>query len=813
MSGWTNWPAVHGETDIQQYEWFIQLWYAFRERCWIKDEPFFPKCSEPWDGYEKANSPTGFPFNGYVRSISGSRVTIDADRLWPAGRWYNWTEPPGPTGIPRHGVPAFYDLVIHDRTDRVEKMVRAEITASGADYVDIADISDYVTAGVISGVSELEGKEAYIIKRGGVWWAERWPAWPNDPEIATGTAAEGSPAGTIEISGQGVWEVDQFVGKQVMFRGTDGRLKRQGIVSNSSNALNLADGTITAAGGLFAIVEPGARWAWGRPKEDILCWYRGKTRPYWTRPLNDPVEESEEWVAQTDIPVAPEYRVESPLCFAVSPDIDTDAWVERFNKCYEGPQTESPVAPDLFKTLRTLQAKGEELSKSFIERRDYSGAPYMHPYTQAEYFKTITGEFRETETTGMNYDPQTGLGDGTLYVKPFTFPFEATAEEPLTVYYTIYTSTRALTHKDATENPQEQRSERLASGKEVLEEKTVTYTSGTSADHLGPGHVWLDHDDLQGHTAGVAGNFVSRKVLISFGYRRWLGRKVNYVYPQMFFVPESNLAAAPTETDPGAWWQRPASSRYLDWGDNGLKSDSARPKVGERARYWGDNQNDPPYQLPADILLDEGVKHQLKRTFNQRDPSLLSGTATDESVNGWYLTDGSKGWYRHGKHAITHQGMAGAGSAGSLTTSTPDAFWAGTRLVGLVLKLANGRQVPITGQDGATVTFPPHMDVTVTSGLQFSIDEPKYEANTFMQRRVEVVDPTSGMKHRRNITHNSDTTLFFDEALPFDPAPGTEYRILELQPGDVVTWDGTKWVTDPSSTFIAANSEVVPFRL
>lgn len=176
---WIHFPLVNGD-DMQLYAALEELWFAEQERHKGLGEPFWPKPNTPYESGES-----------FTLTNAGSTYTLtDSGKHWtlgtpPAGcgysgtRWfeYNIECPPQSSD----NIIPFYD-VIFDHAEP-KRVVRAQITAeNGDDTLPLTftpSIASLIAQGVIDDVSDLESRTYYIIKRGGLWWSDRWPNFPN----------------------------------------------------------------------------------------------------------------------------------------------------------------------------------------------------------------------------------------------------------------------------------------------------------------------------------------------------------------------------------------------------------------------------------------------------------------------------------------------------------------------------------------------------------------------------------------------------------------------------------------------------------
>lgn len=771
---------------------------------------------------------------------------FDSSKDWsgfPSGcsgtsRWFNVSC----TGDPNTA--QFYDLIIEGggppgsyqgtRGDET-KVIRCQITGGTATSVTFADtINDYITAGIIPNLGVLAGKSYFIIKRDGLWWADRedsksrWPSWPNgfvvggpgkqqlwsaDLTSATNESLtshldtfKNLNCVTFDAGELQSWDKDRWKNYELLVYGSDGYLHRVVITGNNTDTLTFAPQTWTPQGN-FIICEPGMRGFPSRRHGVPKWWYSGYQESYRTHLPNDTL-------GAVNMPVPSILISRGTIEPCDPPDLDDifdiDYYIPGDDICADQ-HGDVFLTPDFWKTRRALQISVEGLVGSFTDLQLVSSNPQTL-YTLASVLKqaNINGQ----TTTISTVDNMTNVATIAAINMPRKTPGSA-LETSMTGYFTVYDDDNNV----------------VASG-------TGTFTSTTL---------------VSGSTLTDALN--GFRVVLSWGWTRYWPREFGRYYPATVFIPDNDTGEGGAGIiDPahvvnlalsgcfgvGQWIFRDRSTSYREKNGFGFDGDSGTAFInGEMARFVGTHwaQPDTGYSTTAPMTRsvaddDDTLPYWDHFTVGERLPTAQSvedlahiGRATSGGTN--YLTDTDKTWYdtvwyEPSGNMRTESGTASSGSTTTIvdTSKTNNVlqnahcFWDTGRFDGLAgayvtfpIKITQDRSgttttyhtfITASSQTGAntTITFRAVTGMpAVQSGDTYEINEP-YEINRFQQRILRITK-SSGEVIETTILGNDDTTLFFD-ALPDGKFVEAEdgYEIIEAEFGSVFKWNSStnKWV-------------------
>jgi hypothetical protein len=156
--------------------WLSQFWKAVAERAVA-----IGGSSTDEKGVRVFPIHTGEYYHGTVTGASETTITDAGQTASPSHQWahvwYGYTPPPDSPDADD------FDVII-DTTDE-RKTVRAHITSAETGTVNadspygtilnIANLRDFVTQGIIASVSELVGRDYWIIRHDAPWWSDRRP--------------------------------------------------------------------------------------------------------------------------------------------------------------------------------------------------------------------------------------------------------------------------------------------------------------------------------------------------------------------------------------------------------------------------------------------------------------------------------------------------------------------------------------------------------------------------------------------------------------------------------------------------------------
>jgi hypothetical protein len=783
--GWTNWPPQPGLTDIQAYDFLIQLWKACRERAWALGSEFFPRTNLVWESGT---------IDYLTQNPDGTWTLTDSDKDWQPNttyctgdRWTNYVCEELPY-IPRN-----YDVVIDFNRDDPRACVRAQITANTPSTLTLSDLSDHVTAGLIPSVSALVGKTYRIIKRNGLWWSDRnaslgrWLDWPNDQELDKGSVAS-STTTTLTINDpKKRWPINEWAGKDLLVY-AGGKLARRTIASNTPDTLTFS-AMPDAPGGVYVIVAHGGKATPGKPASTPFWWYGGASKPYWSHHPDD----------QLGVTLAPAATVSwssgaAGFCEDQShAALDVDLWSEVQEECSEADKCYSP---GLFKTLRGIQLWLEGVAGSFVEAKNYDGAEAIPNFTTATWFHAAGINSGSTSVSGPD-------GDGNYF---FNAP---TAYEGIALHWTVLKTTGDI---------QASGSSVVSGGKVVvgtdenLDGKSVIYSAGWTRYHPREfTYLYERSAFIPDVDSGLDGEGVIDP-------------------PRVTDFEEDGCFGV------GMWVKRGPSTGYKGYNEYGFAVEGEAFQTGICARYAGDDWHDtgtgiidpvevslsrPSGQTPDLQYWDRFYEGQHPKPPYGNTQKLIEadrvGVATGGSNRS--LVDTAKNWWNphwySGGVLRIESGTATSGSGTHVLIEAfkvdPDderhCFWQSERFVGFahayaefileVDKVVGGQTVttklPITGVSGRNVSFAAVPGFSVSAGDAYRIREPKYNLNRYKGKMLRLIDPATSATHDVVVTHSDDNTLFFAPQ-SFTVGADWAYQILEHDTGGVWKWDGTKWI-------------------
>lgn len=805
MAGWTNKPTTSGG-DIQAYEWLAEFDWSITYKHRAIGAMHYPQGQRAnWGGGTITSISQNSDGSWTITDSGANWVSTNPDCTGP--RYFQYTCDPKFNYLPK-----LYDCIIEGDVNDERKQYRAKIIGNDtAKTIKIENtLDDYVTANLLSSVSSLVGKKIYFIKRGGLWWHDRRLQWPNDQELAKGVAAS-STTTTLTIStlpqvGQDVtpWTENQFAGRDLLIY-AGGKLVRRSITSNTIDTLTFP-AMPTAPGGNYIILASGGRGFPGRQPGYPYEWYAGASRNVWGHDPGDNLVGIKS-PATTLTWSSGSTGAYGLICETVTRFniLDNDIWSDVTEECSEA---DDPKSPNLFRTIRARQVEIMNLLPNFIEKKSYQDALSIPKFTIAKAFhkcginsgaSTVSG----TLNTQNPDDPNDDTLDGaTFSVNPIYNGFS--------VFYTI------------------------------IGEDGSNLENGTGA--VVDGVVTLGQRNYKTHNG--------RQVVYTAGFTRWYPLLIGHMRERTAFVadwemkgdpiPEKVIYDPPTvasfcceDQDPaplicckdcfgvGMYITRMPDGTLLVFGDDGLAASGGEPQPGDCARYVGENLSDSAAWLSEEIE-DNGQSVELKyfdRMFEGNHPQKPWGTKQDQqrvdriikatSGTSRSITDTTKSWWSDwfgGGQFKLHTGTLIAGGSSSVTIDPLYLFGSDDERHCYFTSRFNGKPVfadfifevvhggithkmPITSVVGGVVNFA-SVGVTFDAGDQWSIREaPKI--NRYRGLEVELVNPADGSKHRVEITHSDNDTLYFANQSFVVEADWTG-RILEPETGGVWMFSTSK---------------------
>ncbi len=887
---WSQWPIVNSPTvasgipgsgtDIQYYNWLTQIWRAVWERQWCLtgsiSQTIVGSGGFTWTTPEIVPQPSRTNVvwaGGTITAMSGSGRTwlfTDSSKAMPPsgqpddGHWWNGQQRPtgcsynywvsldctdDPPDLPY--LPANYDVIIEYDNGEEEwyrdiqpwQIVRGSMISSTSQTFTLdVRLDNYVTAGVIPS-TDLVGKRYYIIKTGGLWWADkdfefgRYPDWPNTEEKWKGTV----DAGKMFVGGSGYlfeelndikedpynipfnyrihWDRDKWQNKSVIVYDSNQVLHR--LTPSSSNENTIFFGGldfIPPASGEpaidytlvneYIIIGPsgvdtnqplsngipasGMGWP-DRQFMPMTWWYGGAHKDIYYHDPSDTIgvnhkSFADDSVTWEELETTFEVACGDPESQHTENDhLDRDVWSSVTNMC---DPADFNFSPHLNKTLRSMQAAIESAIPFFVRPIDYDGLKDIPNYSPAQCFADC----------GIN------AGSGTVITPApggsYTFAVPSGYNNASLFYETVRNGVRTAV-----------------------------------------GSVAVNASGIA--TVGAASSGSS--VVYSAGWTRYYPREFTNLYQRSCFVPDIKdeegiqTAIYPPEIDDfgetgcfgvGTWHSRSPSSGYKYYSSFGYSQDNITGFVpGDVARYVGDNWADPGTTVTYDSEEYSPDLEYWDRMYEGNHPRqtelmLLSQRKGIVSSGTHYsLTDEGKNWWQYWYSLENHAGPGvlrqefGSGVGGSSTTIELErkftdtsgefhCFWQANRFIGpqfdsvpyrsftieIDKPVTSGTvtyKMPITnvtnlGEDQEPIVHfaAPDGTFNVQRGWNWRINEPASNLNRYRGKRVIITTP-SGTRTELEITHNDHNTLFFSPQ-PNKIPVGSKYQIIEYHTGG--TW-------------------------
>jgi hypothetical protein len=262
--GAADWTEPQDGDDYTDYRYFTKFYRALQDREGATANTFiFPRTSSAW----KTGTVTGLTASVMTDSAADFYFRVSGSPCDGVPRWSGFSCP--------ETVPwafADYDLVLNAESRDETKIITVPIMGQPADITKLnigpslrGTLNDYITAGYIGSIGELVGTSYAIINRGGLWWNDRIPAYPNDDEYETGNASSVSVVNVSVSTGaianvRGltfVWTVSTVEHTATIsdFAPTRVMIARQTPVPSGSFSIRNAEGTAIVTGSISSVVD------------------------------------------------------------------------------------------------------------------------------------------------------------------------------------------------------------------------------------------------------------------------------------------------------------------------------------------------------------------------------------------------------------------------------------------------------------------------------------------------------------------------------------------------------------------------------
>ena len=325
--------------DRQKWESITELWYAMRERQAVADNRYpFPQSSFVYE-------------RGIITGMTGTTLT-DSSKSWTGTQWTSGTSP----------VPSTYDVFI-DFPFEPWKIRQIQVTGNTATTLTFTDVD--LDSAVLS---EMVGKRYFILNRGATFWAERFPEWPNDTPVATATISSAT-AGTLYFTGASS-SLASAAGTTLVYL-SNGKYRNHAVSTATFSGLLSVTATVTVSstrtgtvGTLAAFMSSSTKhWSEGQTSFPLDAWYRGPGENwYTTAPASD--------TGTLDVTSLPITANVDDGGGGSKPVFDVDT-VSSFDEV--SGYRDHHYCPDIWKSMRMIQAWCEDHCGSFVEAKDWTG--------------------------------------------------------------------------------------------------------------------------------------------------------------------------------------------------------------------------------------------------------------------------------------------------------------------------------------------------------------------------------------------------------------------------------------------------------
>jgi hypothetical protein len=781
-------------------------------------------------------------------SVAGTTTTItDSTKTWVVAGEKRWTSFARPAGDPLELAPAAYDIHLWPEgvgTNEASpwQVIPLQITDNGTTTVTCnMPLTDWVTTKQIAAYTDVVGWRYKIVKRTQYNWADRWFFWQNFHEYWWGKADGGLTDAThIEDLGRvghpygRYWAVDELVGKEVVFVGTDGLHHRCTITANTYTRMTFTNASgIAPTAGYYCVVTAGGGPVrpdrHGRktttPYPHWSAWYGGVGYDVWTchpdqnalppsfanRPFGPQRigwqtrigwQEKNAGVCTVDYPV-PKYAW------------DIDIQVPWDHPCVT--PRDNVEAPDFYATPRGLWVAAYDLCRLYAEDNTHEGSKSIRNYVPATMLWK-GGVNAWTSTTGSLVSPVSGASTQIALDAAMTLPAGVTT--PVQVEFAVRNVRDVVVGSHGVPGTNGIYNNPVGGTSSVAGQHQYGTISGSFGSYV------LTFADASPTGAQVfTTNHENMPAVFSLGPTRRVPYLFKYLYPRTTWFPQSDGLGGVAPIDPatpGGYVARAASTQYVEPDEYGDLQAAGAFVTNIVGVYLGDTAADAARDifgktrdgssggtLPFDAAYRAASMERAPgKTTRAAYRLSLYGTATAAGTS--WLQDDAKDWSDDAP--ITGTGLAhlsGTGGVGSSTTSIKDtthagsALWTTGFLVGQVVQVNDGsgnwHRRAVTAANVATQVL------TLSAALPFDATGKAYKIipqivrNRWEQRTVKGV-MTNGVAYTGTIQYSDDKALFYTPASAF---PLVTYEIVEELPGSTWQWDGTKHV-QPSAAYHTA---------
>lgn len=705
--GVSNLPVTTG-TDIQDFDWLIQLWWMYRERV--------RSVSTDCIAFNRWPEMTSFTVSSIVDNGDGTG-TITA----PTGT--DWSHLPATCGGKLwHGrtcsnieicTPSDYDVILEPDDTAPEQTIRCYIQDNGTDTlsIDFKPIENAITAKWIASLSDLSSCKAYIIKHGTAsggqpWWTESIPQHPNDHQQWIGTADQGH----LFLDGTGyvrqfnelwkhnpyfepslpavAWAPNHFAGKECLVFDIDRVLHRLTISSNDINTLYFGSVHSSSSSSDSSDSNDSQSSKSSSSSSSSQSIILGSTSSQSSQSSQSSSSSSGHGITLSGPFIillsggkgAPGRRTADIYCWNKSAGL--------------GLYTHLPDD-----TIGTTQVpnhnvgweEGDPAVTCSEEPHDCKDTPCQIPFGNCcepgrngdvlAPFLQSTLRWLQGSAIGLGpqfVDPDFAGGDS---AKPLVtaFAFDKAGVNAWTSSFSVSSGTATISVDIAP--PRYPYSVYIAVWDDVLRDWVV---DGTATITNSGGVLSGTYDNaLNGKTA-----------YISYGYSRFTKRAYQYAYPKTCCIADcreeggcidpfndDDYSSDGCDYGPGKWVKKGVSDKYIGYDDDGIAELTDSFVVGEYATFAGDQVQDPATALLANtnspLPIDFSYYDHFYRGRNRLElwkerNSSRSGVCT--SGTKYSFTDLAQDWWDDGINTGTMRvecGTATGGSTTSLTFTSP----------------------------------------------------------------------------------------------------------------------------------------------
>lgn len=840
---WNNFPPTSGQA-FSKYYWASQPYLATQERAWATGVVAWPPPTFVW-GNGNVGSLVNNNNGTYTLTDSGASgmiVPTPCTGIGTVPRWFNYN-----ATVCAPTIPKFYDLII-DRNDDVSKCLHLQIVGNTATTFTLTDtpIADAITSNFAS-ASDWTGQSYYIIRRGGLWWSDRWIDYPNDQEAWNGlglvagailpvtslTSSGTTAIATVPLHGFSSSDSVTIAGALSGYNG----VKTITVLNSNQFSYTVASGLTTPSTGTITAQNPnvGANDPAANYPSKLSSGYELVVQGsdgYLHRIAITGVTKTNLLFARQSFTVV---GTTVPGQYVVTATGNKARLILQDNRPHAGfiPRWfdstnfagEAPIDPGAFYFTRSPKDAtigATRLPKSVVSL--LGGAGCTTPVIEKILDVDLLTEFDDPcNPPDSNYTPNRyrgfrGLQDALESLcQNFINKNNTYSSAPAipTFVPATWFAASAIGQTFSTTSSSLDGSGGLNFGAVGLLPYTpitlwyaVLDTDGTPLQ-WGEGtcdttsHIT---DPTQLFTSGEVG----KTVILSTGWTRIYEYCFMYMYDRKCFIPDiigGHPVDPPTSTNPGSYTNRPKSTKYREVSNVGIINDAQgiyNFTNGDYGRYEGDNSNDPnihPELLTTDTTGLNGYYEQfIESTLPPAQQLLLNesmiGTVT--SATAFSITDTTKNWWTGVLHTETGTFNSGSTTTGGDSTKNGSGFWGNgsfgsnnyiTNMVAQVTIGGTEYRRFITNYNGTlTLTW---LDALPSSanGASYQIRFPKYTLNRWGERTLKMTYP-DGSVHSVLLDGNDDNTLYF----PTQAAPipvGTTYQIIENLPGGVYKWNSS----------------------